>query len=57
LKYHIALSRVFDFQNIAQKAQAAKSPKHVMWEISQTLGASVYQPTTDIVLPLDKSLR
>ncbi|MDJ0694378.1 glycosyltransferase [Mastigocoleus sp. MO_188.B34] len=53
MKYHIALSRQFDLEGIHQDAQAGKRPCHVMWDISQTLKATIYQPVTEEVLPLD----
>jgi glycosyltransferase involved in cell wall biosynthesis len=54
LKYHIILSRAFDLETISLNAQAGKSPCHVMWKASQTLGATIYQPGTDSIIPLDK---
>ncbi len=53
MKYHIALSRQFDLQGIHQDAEAGKRPCHVMWDISKTLKATIYQPVTEQVLPLD----
>lgn len=54
LKYHIAISRPCDLEDIARNAQAKKCPMHIMWEISQLLGASVDQPEGGLVLPLDR---
>jgi len=56
LKYHIALNTPSDLEAIAQNAQAGKCPSHVMWEMSQFLGAKVHQPRADLVLPTDKIL-
>jgi hypothetical protein len=53
-KYHIALSNIFNLEDISRDAQADKSPGHVMWDISQLLKATVYQPGTERVLPLDR---
>lgn len=53
LKYHIALSREFDLEGIHQDAQRGKRPCHVMWNISQTLEATINQPGAEKVLPLD----
>lgn len=54
MKYHIVLSRPFDLERIARDAQVGKRPRHVMWGLSQRLGAAIYQPGADPVLPLDK---
>lgn len=54
LKYHIALSRPFDLEAIARDAQARKRPRHVMWGLSQQLGATVHQPRAGPVMPLDR---
>lgn len=53
MKYHIVLSRQFDLQGIHRDAQAGKRPSHVMWDISQTLKATIYQPGTQQILPVD----
>ncbi len=52
LKYHIALSRPFDLELIAQEAQEGKRPGHVIRELSQKLKATVYQPGVNPVLPV-----
>lgn len=56
MKYHIALNIPSDLEAIAQNAQAGKCPSHIMWEMSQLLGAKVHQPRADLVLPTDKML-
>ncbi|MEP1058602.1 MULTISPECIES: glycosyltransferase [Cyanophyceae] len=45
--YHILLSRDFDLEGIEREAQAGKRPRHVIWNLSQTLGATVHVPTND----------
>lgn len=56
MKYHIALNTPSELEAIAQNAQAGKCPSHIMWEMSQLLGAKVHQPRADLVLPTDKML-
>ncbi|GAX40649.1 putative glycosyl transferase [Tolypothrix sp. NIES-4075] len=53
-KYHIALNNRFDLEQMNRDAQADKSPSHVMWDISQLLKATVYQPGEEPLLPLDR---
>lgn len=54
LKYHIALGRPIDLEGIAQEARSGKCPQHLMWGLSQRLGALIHQPGSHPVLPLDK---
>ncbi|MBD2778369.1 glycosyltransferase family 4 protein [Iningainema sp. BLCCT55] len=54
MKYHIALSSKTDLNAINQNAQAGKCPSHVVWQMSQILGAKVYQPGIQPILPVDK---
>lgn len=54
MNYHIALSRPIDLEGIARDAQARKYPRHVMWGLSQRLGAVIHQTGVHPVLPLDK---
>jgi len=54
LNYHIALGRPIDLESIARDAQAHKCPQHVMWGLSQQLGATIHQPGAHPVLSLDK---
>ncbi|AFY35735.1 glycosyltransferase family 4 protein [Calothrix sp. PCC 7507] len=54
MQYHIALSRKFNLEDIDQEAQAGKRPGHVMWNIGQLLGAKIYVPGGESILPSDK---
>ncbi len=54
LKYHLALGRSIDLEGIARDAQAHKCPRHVMWELSQRLGAMIHRPGAYPILPLDR---
>jgi glycosyltransferase involved in cell wall biosynthesis len=54
LRYHIALSRPFDFDEINQKAQAGESPNHTMWELSQKMNATIHQPVHQTITSFDK---
>jgi glycosyltransferase involved in cell wall biosynthesis len=54
LKYHLALGRLIDLEGIDRDAQAGKCPRHVMWGLSQRLGAAIHIPKGNPVLPLDK---
>ncbi|NEP08677.1 MAG: glycosyltransferase family 4 protein [Symploca sp. SIO2C1] len=56
MKYHIVLGNPFDLEGINQDAQAGKRPRHVMWGLSQQLGAAVHQPGGNPVSLLDKVL-
>ncbi|MGI8502313.1 MAG: glycosyltransferase family 4 protein [Hassallia sp.] len=53
-KSYIAISNRFDLENISRDAQADKGPGHVMWDISQLLKATIYQPGTEPLLLLDR---
>lgn len=54
LNYHLALGRPLDLKGIARDAEIHKCPRHVMWGLSQQLGATIHQPEANPVLPLDK---
>lgn len=54
MKYHIALIPPCDLEGITQNALAGKCPNHVIWAMSQHLGATVYQPGSEPVLPIDE---
>jgi glycosyltransferase involved in cell wall biosynthesis len=54
LRYHIALSRPFDFAEINRKAQAGESPNHTMWELSQKMNATLHHPDPQSITPFDK---
>jgi glycosyltransferase involved in cell wall biosynthesis len=54
LQYHIALIPPCNLEGITENALAGKCPNHVIWEIGQLLGATVYQPGSEPVLPIDK---
>lgn len=44
MKYHLALGRPIDFESIAKDAEVGSCPRHVMWGLSQQLGATIHQP-------------
>ncbi len=54
MKYHIAISPACDLEATQRNTQAGLCPSHAVWEMSQILGAKVYQPQEDKVLPIDK---
>ncbi len=54
MKYHIALSRPFDLEQFHKNAEAGLSPRHTMWELSQTLQATVHQTELEAVKPIDR---
>jgi hypothetical protein len=51
--YHILLSRDFDLEGIEREAQAGNRPRHVIWNLSQTLGATVHVPSNDPITLFD----
>lgn len=53
-RYHIALSLPLDLESVAKDAQMSRRPGHLMWVLSQRLGAVIHKPTSDLVSPLDK---
>lgn len=54
MKYHIALGRPLNLEEISRDAAERKRPRHVMWALSQRLEATVHEPGSEPVLPLDK---
>ncbi len=54
MKYHLALGRKWDLEGISHEAQAGKRPRHTMWALSQQLGATIHEPGSDPVLPIDR---
>lgn len=54
MKYHLALSRSIDLERIGHDAELGLSPRHVMWTISQRLGATIHQPSGHPVSFFDK---
>jgi glycosyltransferase involved in cell wall biosynthesis len=54
MPYHIALSRPFDFAAINRANQAGDRPNHTMWELSQTLNATLHQPDDNSVMQFDQ---
>ncbi len=51
--YHIVLSQAVDLVSIDRAAQADRCPRHVVSDISQRLGATVHQPGSDVITPID----
>jgi glycosyltransferase involved in cell wall biosynthesis len=54
MKYHLALGRSIDLESIAHDAELGLCPRHVMWAISQRLGATIHQPSGHPVSFFDK---
>jgi glycosyltransferase involved in cell wall biosynthesis len=54
--FHIALNTSCDLEAIAKNALAGKCPSHVMWEMSQLLGATIHQAKKIKILPVDRIL-
>lgn len=54
MKYHIALIRAIDLEGMARDAEQGKCPRHIMWQLSQRLGAIIHKPPGNPVLPIDK---
>lgn len=54
MKYHLALSRSIDLERMSHDAELGLSPRHVMWTISQRLGATIHQPSGHPVSFFDK---
>ncbi|MBW4503023.1 MAG: glycosyltransferase family 4 protein [Scytonema hyalinum WJT4-NPBG1] len=54
MQYHIALIPPCNLEGITENALAGKCPNHVIWAMSQLLGATVYQPGCEPVLPIDQ---
>jgi len=52
--YHLALGCSIDLESIAHDAEVGLCPRHVMWGISQRLGATIHQPSGDPVSFFDK---
>ena len=56
MRYHIALNSKSGLEEVAHKAKAGKCPSHVMWDISQILGAKIHQSESVKVSLADKTL-
>jgi glycosyltransferase involved in cell wall biosynthesis len=54
MRYHIALSRPFDFAEINRKVQLGESPNHTMWELSQKMNATIHHPVHQSITAFDK---
>ena len=54
LKYHIALIRAIDLAGMARDAEQGKCPRHIMWQLSQRLGATIHKPAGNPVQLIDK---
>jgi glycosyltransferase involved in cell wall biosynthesis len=54
MQYHIVLNRKLGLEDINKDAKAGKRPGHVMWDISQLLGAKIHFPENETVLASDK---
>jgi glycosyltransferase involved in cell wall biosynthesis len=56
MNYHIALSRPFNLEEIAQTAAAGKCPRHALKAVCDRLNATVHQPYEKSILPSDRLL-
>mgnify|MGYP006270197675 CR=1 FL=1 len=54
MKYHIALIRAIDLAGMARDAEQGKCPRHIMWQLSQRLGATIHKPVGNPVQLIDK---
>jgi glycosyltransferase involved in cell wall biosynthesis len=54
LKYHVVLSKPFDLASFNQKAEAGHCPRHIMWNLSQQLDATVHKPEHHAVTAIDR---
>jgi len=54
VRYHVVLSAPIDLEGIAREAQAGQRPHHVIWSLSQKLGAQIHQPGADPINALDR---
>ncbi|MBD2179957.1 glycosyltransferase family 4 protein [Aerosakkonema funiforme] len=54
MKYHIALIRAIDLEGMARDAEQRKCPRHIMWQLSQQLGATIHKPAGNPVQAIDK---
>ncbi|HBB32696.1 MAG TPA: glycosyl transferase [Cyanobacteria bacterium UBA8803] len=53
-KYHLVMNKALDLQQIDRDAKAGKRPQHLMGVLSQRLGASIHQPKTEPISPIDE---
>lgn len=54
MKYHLVLGSLLDLESINREAQQGKRPGHIMWDLSQALGATVHMPGSDSLLSVDR---
>ena len=54
MSYYILLGTPFDLEAINQQAQLGQRPRHSIWDLSQQLDATIYQPNTYSVSRKDK---
>lgn len=48
------MHQAIDLARWDQDANEGKCPRHIMWQLSQLLGATIHEPTGNPVLPIDK---
>jgi glycosyltransferase involved in cell wall biosynthesis len=53
VRYHLALGRAIDLDNIQREAEAGKCPRHVMRALRERLQATVHVPEKDPILLID----
>lgn len=54
MNYHIILSIPFDLEGIHNQAEAGKRPRHAMWDLGQTLGATIHKPQPEMATLQDQ---
>lgn len=53
MNYHVALYQAIDLAGWARDADEGKCPRHIMWQLSQLLGATIHKPAGNPVFPID----
>jgi len=56
MSFYILTSTIFDFELFAQRAQNDEGPGHVLYQISQRLGATIHQADPKMATMLDQAL-
>lgn len=56
MRYHVVLSRRFDFEDIEREAAAGDRPRHAMKQLADRLGATIHMPADVSPGAMDKLL-
>ncbi|WAL61307.1 glycosyltransferase family 4 protein [Thermocoleostomius sinensis] len=54
MKYHVVLSKPVDLASFNQRAEADHCPRHIMWNLSQQLNATVHKPEHHPITAIDR---